>query len=401
MRRRAHRLRGDNEARCKMSAVEAVADWMPQSEDALGEGGAAIDMCDVSRSFGNVTAVDHVSLSISSGEFFTLLGPSGSGKTTLLQLVAGFQEPDSGDIRVDGKTVSGLPPFRRGIGVVFQSYALFPHMSVFENVAFPLRVRKVGRAEIVSRVHKALDLVHMADYGQRRPSQLSGGQQQRVALARALVFGPRLLLMDEPLSALDAKLRKVMRAEIKSLQRNIGVTVIYVTHDQDEALALSDRIAVMRNGRVEQLAAPAELYERPESSFVASFIGDSNLLEAQVLGREGENLVLSVAGRYKFKCRHPHPVSRDAAVHLAIRPEHVMLSPDSSASNVASGQVIATSFGGDHIAVDMDIGNGVKLTAKLRVPVAPEIGSQLTVGWTSERSVVLVDDPSHEKASPP
>jgi putative spermidine/putrescine transport system ATP-binding protein len=376
-----------------MSAIEA-AEW---SKDALGEGGAAIEMCDVSRSFGDVMAVDHVSLSVSSGEFFTLLGPSGSGKTTLLQLVAGFQEPDSGDIRVDGKTVSGLPPFRRGIGVVFQSYALFPHMSVFENVAFPLRVRKVGRAEIISCVHKALDLVHMVDYAQRRPSQLSGGQQQRVALARALVFGPRLLLMDEPLSALDAKLRKVMRAEIKSLQRNIGVTVIYVTHDQDEALALSDRVAVMRNGRVEQLAAPAELYERPASRFVASFIGDSNLLEAQVLCREGENLILSVAGRYTFKCRYPQPVRRNAAVHLAVRPEHVMLSPDSSTSNVAFGEVIATSFGGDHIAVDMDIGYGVKLTAKFRLPVGsrPKIGSQLTIGWASEQSVVLVDEPPH------
>jgi spermidine/putrescine ABC transporter ATP-binding subunit len=377
-----------------MSSMAAVSEWMPESDVNRNREGASVELCDVSRTFGSVMAVDRVSLSVHPGEFFTLLGPSGSGKTTLLHLLAGFQEPDSGHIQVDGKIVSGLPPFRRGIGVVFQSYALFPHMSVFENVAFPLRVRKVGRREIASRVCRALDLVQLADYDRRRPSQLSGGQQQRVALARAFVFGPRLLLMDEPLSALDAKLRKVMRAEIKSLQRNLGVTVIYVTHDQDEALALSDRIAVMRDGRIEQLATPTELYERPVSRFVAGFIGDTNLLKAEVLGREGDSLVLSVADRYRFRCRCPRPVSQDADVHLAVRPEDVTTDFDPSISNVAFGRVIATSFGGDHISIDMDIGNGVKLTAKFRAPVGPppEIGSQLTVGWASERSVVLVDE---------
>jgi ABC-type Fe3+/spermidine/putrescine transport system ATPase subunit len=201
--------------------------------------------------------------------------------------------------------------------------------------------------------------------------------------------------MDEPLSALDARLRKVVRAEIKSLQRNLGVTVIYVTHDQDEALALSDRIAVMRDGRIEQLATPTELYQMPVSRFVAGFIGDTNLLKAEVLGREGESLVLSVADRYRFRCRCPRPVSQDADVHLAVRPEDVTIDLDPSISNVAFGRVIATSFGGDHISIDMDIGNGVKLTAKFRAPVGPppEIGSQLTVGWASERSVVLVDEP--------
>jgi putative spermidine/putrescine transport system ATP-binding protein len=373
--------------------MAVVSEWVPESDVNQHREGASVELCDVSRTFGNVMAVDRVSLSVHPGEFFTLLGPSGSGKTTLLHLLAGFQEPDCGHIQVNGEIVSGLPPFRRGIGVVFQSYALFPHMSVFENVAFPLRVRKVGRREITSRVCRALDLVQLADHDRRRPSQLSGGQQQRVALARAFVFGPRLLLMDEPLSALDARLRKVMRAEIKSLQRNLGVTVIYVTHDQDEALAMSDRIAVMRDGRIEQLATPKELYARPVSRFVAGFIGDTNLLKAEVLGREGDSLVLSVAGRYRFRCRYPRPV--DADVHLAVRPEDVTTDFDPSISNVALGRVIATSFGGDHISIDMDIGNGVKLTAKFRAPVGPppEIGSQLTVGWASERSVVLVDEP--------
>jgi putative spermidine/putrescine transport system ATP-binding protein len=231
----------------------------------------------LSRRFGEVVALDKVSLDIAPGELLTILGPSGSGKTTLLKVVAGFEKPDAGRVLVDGRDISAMPPARRDIGMVFQNYALFPHLTVAGNVAFPLEMRNVARAEIERRVGETLALVELAGYGERLPKQLSGGQQQRVALARAIVFNPRLLLLDEPFGALDRKLRETMQLEVRRLQRRLGLTTIFITHDQEEALVLSDRIAVMSRGAIQQVAGTAEIYERPANDFVADFVGESNI----------------------------------------------------------------------------------------------------------------------------
>jgi ABC-type Fe3+/spermidine/putrescine transport system ATPase subunit len=236
--------------------------------------GAEVVLAGLTRYYGETAAVREVSLAVGAGEFVTLLGPSGSGKTTTLMIVAGFVEPSAGDVRIGGRSVLGLPPHRRNLGVVFQSYALFPHMPVFDNVAFPLRMRRVDRTETRRRVAAALDMVQLGALAERRIHQLSGGQQQRVALARALVFEPPVLLMDEPLGALDRKLREQMQLEIKRLQRALGLTAIYVTHDQEEALLLSDRVAIMHEGAIHQVGAPAEVYERPATAFVADFVGE-------------------------------------------------------------------------------------------------------------------------------
>jgi putative spermidine/putrescine transport system ATP-binding protein len=354
-------------------------------------GGASIELIDVRRSFGRVNAVDGVSLQIAPGEFFTLLGPSGSGKTTLLHLLAGFQHPEHGDIVIDGNSVKSLPPFRRGIGVVFQSYALFPHLTVAENVAFPLRVRHVSRAETAKRVQAALTLVDLGDYGERRISQLSGGQQQRVALARAFVFEPRLLLMDEPLSALDAKLRRGMRLEIKALQKKLGVTVVYVTHDQDEALAMSDRIAVMNNGRIEQLDTPAGLYERPASRFVADFIGESNLIEGTVIGPVGEGIVEVATASQRYRVAVHEMPAVGSRVDLAIRQEAFTIRGAETMSNNLSGRVVSTVYGGDHSIVQVDIGDDMVVTVKKPAQdgVSPTVGQSVTIGWEVGRAVVI------------
>jgi putative spermidine/putrescine transport system ATP-binding protein len=255
----------------------------------------AIRLTGLTKEFGPVTAVDHVDLEIAAGEFFSMLGPSGSGKTTVLRLIAGFEQPTGGTIELFGKDVTKRAPFERDVNTVFQDYALFPHMNVLDNVAYGLRVRGVGRAERKERALRALASVRLEQMAARKPSQLSGGQRQRVALARATVVQPKVLLLDEPLGALDLKLREQMQVELKEIQRDLGITFIFVTHDQEEALTLSDRIAVFNNGRIEQLGTPAELYERPGSRFVADFVGTSNLFgheHSQVLlGREGHHSV--------------------------------------------------------------------------------------------------------------
>jgi putative spermidine/putrescine transport system ATP-binding protein len=238
-----------------------------------------IGLVGLRKSFGDVVAVDGVDLEVAAGEFFTMLGPSGSGKTTTLRLIAGFERPDEGRVELGGVDVTGRPPNQRDINTVFQDYALFPHMSVADNVAYGLRVKKVAKPERAERTAEALRMVRLDDYGDRRPTQLSGGQRQRVALARAIVNRPRVLLLDEPLGALDLKLRQQMQLELKQIQHQVGITFVYVTHDQDEALAMSDRIAVFNDGRVEQVAPPAELYERPATEFVAGFVGTSNSVE--------------------------------------------------------------------------------------------------------------------------
>ena len=248
-----------------------------------------------------MTAVDGLTLDVEPGEILTLLGPSGCGKTTVLNLIAGFEVADAGTVRIDGADVAARPPHRREVGMVFQDYALFPHLTVRENVAFPLRVRGISGPEVSERVSAMLELVRLPGYEDRLPRQLSGGQQQRVALARALAFRPRVLLMDEPFGALDRALRVTMRAELRELQRALGITVVLVTHDQDEAMDLSDRVAVMRAGRLQQVAPPRELYEKPANAFVAGFVGESNLLEAVVVSVEGECAVVRTAGGRRIK----------------------------------------------------------------------------------------------------
>ncbi|NIO39160.1 MAG: ATP-binding cassette domain-containing protein, partial [Burkholderiales bacterium] len=248
---------------------------------------ALLEIRNVTRRFGDVPAVDDVSLSVDAGEFFTLLGPSGCGKTTLLRVIAGFDVPDAGSVTLDGKDMLGIAPEARSVHTVFQSYALFPHMSVEENIAFPLRMAKVDPAQIDERVAATLEDVHLASMGKRMPSELSGGQRQRVAVARALINRPKLLLLDEPLAALDAKLKERVQFELINLQKEVGITFVYVTHDQSEALALSDRIAVMNEGRVEQVDEPSRIYGYPRNRFVADFIGQCNLLEGETMGRDG------------------------------------------------------------------------------------------------------------------
>jgi putative spermidine/putrescine transport system ATP-binding protein len=356
----------------------------------MREAGSELVFTDVKRHFGGVIAVDGVSFKIASGEFFTLLGPSGSGKTTLLQLLAGFQDTDEGEIQIDGRPMGGVPPFKRDIGVVFQSYALFPNMTVFENVAFPLRARKCKKGDISERVKRALTIVELEGFERRRPTQLSGGQQQRVAFARAIVFEPRLLLMDEPLSALDAKLRRSMRAEIKALQRKLGITVVYVTHDQDEALAMSDRVAVMNNGRVEQVDTPARLYEEPNSRFVARFIGDANVIEATVISQDATRVTEASFGPYRFRARAREVLTPGAAIAVATRPERIVVNPDGPCENIVSGTVVSSLYGGDHLLLHVEIG-GATIAAKRPIDLgpAPEIGASVRIGWPSECATVL------------
>jgi putative spermidine/putrescine transport system ATP-binding protein len=282
----------------------------------------------VSKRYGAQVAVDALDLTLGSGEFLTLLGPSGSGKTTTLMMVAGLQQPDTGTIRLNGASVADLPPYRRDIGMVFQHYALFPHMTVRRNIGFPLEMRRLPREEIAKLVDEALELVRLPGLGDRLPKELSGGQQQRVALARALVYRPALLLMDEPLGALDKKLREQLQLEIKRVHRERGISVLYVTHDQEEALTMSDRIAVFDHGRIQQIGTPEELYDRPSTRFVASFIGDTNLVAGRAISTAaGVCEIETPAGRARAAARQPIAVG--TSVVVAVRPERVALESDS------------------------------------------------------------------------
>lgn len=306
----------------------------------------------------NNAAVDDLNLHIEAGEFLTLLGPSGSGKTTTLMLLAGFEAPSSGTIRLDGRSIESLPPHLRNMGVVFQSYSLFPHMTVAENVAFPLSVRKVSAATIADKVTAALAKVHLENYTHRKPNQLSGGQQQRVALARALVFEPRLVLMDEPLSALDKKLREEMQLEIRRLHRELGVTMVFVTHDQSEAMTLSDRVAVFNQGRIEQLASPQELYDAPANPFVASFLGDNNMINATLEGYAESTPVAATAKvrtasgqSLQARICTTKPLLESSAVKLCVRPEFLQVASDNSAlatPNCLQGTLLDLIHQGDH-----------------------------------------------------
>ena len=336
----------------------------------------------VAKSFGGTKAVAEVSLKVAKGEFVTLLGPSGCGKTTLLNLIAGFLEPDGGEILIDGKPITRLAPHERNIGVVFQNYALFPHMSVAENVAFGLKMRKVPAREIGSRVEEALETVRLGFAGQRRPRELSGGQQQRVALARALVIRPELILLDEPFSAIDKNLRAEMQVELKRIQRAVGITTIFVTHDQSEALSLSDRIAVMARGEVQQVSVPAELYRRPANHFVASFIGEVNRLDCEV-AREGDELVLR-AGDVSLRLPPTRAQATGDKGVLYVRPEALVArDPGDPEANLGVATVEAHVYQGTHVDIVAKAANGWLLRVRHpgyealeRWPVGATIGVQ-------------------------
>ncbi|KUL93428.1 ABC transporter ATP-binding protein [Bosea sp. WAO] len=342
------------------------------------------------KSYGSFKALDDVSLSIRSGEFITLLGPSGSGKTTLLMVLAGFVRPQSGSVRFADREVVLLPPHKRDIGMVFQNYALFPHMTVAGNLAYPLKLRNVPAREIAGRVERALDLIQLSAFGERRIDQLSGGQRQRVALARAVIFEPRILLMDEPLSALDKNLREQMQLEVRRLHDRLGMTTVYVTHDQREALTMSDRIAVINRGRVVQLDRPRELYERPATHFVASFIGESSTLPIEV--RDGRP---SFAGAPLLSAA-PAPAS-SASSFLVLRPEKLRLLADAAPAeaNVIAGHVRQNVFQGDSIVTYVRTASDheIAIRRSLRTDeVLPEMGTAVRVGFSAEDAIIVPAD---------
>ncbi|MBT6277037.1 MAG: ABC transporter ATP-binding protein [Chromatiales bacterium] len=334
---------------------------------------------------GETLVVKDLNLFIDKGEFVTMLGPSGSGKTTCLMMLAGFETATHGDIRLGGSPINNIPPHKRGIGMVFQNYALFPHMTVGENLSFPLEVRNMGKSEREEKVRKALDMVQMGGFAGRRPAQLSGGQQQRIALARALVFEPELVLMDEPLGALDKQLRERMQYEIKHIHSRLGVTVVYVTHDQSEALTMSDRVAVFDDGRIQQLAPPHELYERPVNAFVAQFIGENNRFVGDVVSRDGETAGIDVNGE-RFNALAVNCGGVGERSTLSIRPERIQIGTD--LPNTAQGRVEELIYHGDHTRCRMTIAGNSEFIVK--VPNAP--GHQhLTVGETTSVSWETAD----------
>jgi ABC-type Fe3+/spermidine/putrescine transport system ATPase subunit len=353
--------------------------------------GAAIELTGLTKCYSGSYAAREISVTIAPGEFFTLLGSSGSGKTTTLMMIAGFVTPDSGDIRIDGRSVRNLPPERRNLGVVFQSYALFPNMNVAQNVSFPLRMRRLPRTEIEKKVRAALEIVDLAPLAERRIGQLSGGQQQRVALARALVFEPPVLLMDEPLGALDRKLREQLQGEIKRIQKALGVTVVYVTHDQDEALMLSNRIAVMSHGAIEQMGTAMELYEKPRTLFVGQFLGESNLFEGEVAECSGSALRVkledgSLVGASGLGC------ALGERVRIFIRPEMVEL-PTTAAptSNLLRSRLLSVDYLGSAKRYIFETPCG-KMTYRVNRSAdisTLQVGSECIVGWKPENASIF------------
>ncbi len=360
---------------------------------------ALLEVRNVVRRFGDFTAVDHVSLAIEAGEFFCLLGPSGCGKTTLLRMIAGFDAPDAGSIWIDGQDMTGVPPERRDVHTVFQSYALFPHMTVAQNIGFPLRMARLAPDEIARRIAEALEDVSLVGMGSRYPNELSGGQRQRVAVARALVNRPKILLLDEPLAALDAKLKERMQLELITLQKEVGVTFVYVTHDQQEALALSHRIAVMNHGRVEQLDEPSRIYSFPRNRFVADFIGTCNILEARVAGSAGERMRLDISGLGEVDTSRPDEINPGQAGVLALRPEQVFIGkqiePHADVNRFA-GRVFDFLYLGDVTVYVVELANGSRVEAMLPNS-APgrakffEPGDAVEIGWRFDAGRFLTE----------
>ena len=352
-------------------------------------GEALVSFRGIQKSYdGETLIVKDLNLDIRQGEFLTLLGPSGSGKTTSLMMLAGFETPTAGDILLSGRSIKHVPPHKRDIGMVFQNYALFPHMTVRENLAFPLSVRGQGKAEIAERVSRALGMVQLDAFAHRYPAQLSGGQQQRVALARALVFEPQLVLMDEPLGALDKQLREHMQMEIRHLHKHLGVTVVYVTHDQGEALTMSDRVAVFHQGEIQQVAPPKVLYEEPQNAFVANFIGENNRINGQLLSRSGERCVVRLPQGETVEALAVQVGQPGEPVSLSVRPERVLLNCHSAACpNRFAGRVIEFIYLGDHVRMRLEVAGQNNFFVKQ--PIAeldPElrVGDVVPLGWQVE-----------------
>jgi len=343
----------------------------------------------IEKSFdGETLVIKDLNLEISQGEFLTMLGPSGSGKTTCLLMLAGFLTPTHGEIYLEGKPIGNIPPHKRNIGMVFQNYALFPHMTISENLAYPLKVRKLPKSEIENKVSKALDMIELPGFEGRMPAQLSGGQQQRIALARALVFEPQLVLMDEPLGALDKNLREQMQFEIKHIHESLNVTVVYVTHDQSEALTMSNKIAVFNDGIIQQLSTPDVLYEEPENAFVAQFIGENNRLSGEVIEIKGDKCIVEVEGGGTVKALRVNVNAVGDKTSMSLRPERVMVNPaEGSTENVFEGEVKELIYLGDHIRTRVNVCGNEEFIIKVPNSYGHLVvnkDQKIKVGWSSD-----------------
>ncbi|GAA4065519.1 ABC transporter ATP-binding protein [Agromyces indicus] len=377
------------------AATEATTTSASGERDARA---GSVELDRVTKRYGDATAVDGVSLSVEPGEFISLLGPSGCGKTTTLRMIAGFEQPDDGDIRISGRSVLGAAPYRRDVNTVFQAYALFPHMSVAENVAYGLQQRRTPKSEVRERVSEALELVQMRRFADRRPTQLSGGQQQRVALARALVNRPAVLLLDEPLGALDRQLREEMQLELKLLQSRLGITFVFVTHDQGEALSMSDRIAIMREGRIEQLADADTIYARPASAYVAAFVGQQNFFRG--VAAEGGTAVESAHGLIRgIRSAAAAGLVDGAAAQAAVRPEFVSIEADAaggapSAPNSVHGTLLGVSHLGETMQYLVRLGDDQSLIVRRPTPDAPDLAvdARVRCSWNPDHVQVFPAD---------
>ncbi|PWJ86173.1 putative spermidine/putrescine transport system ATP-binding protein [Pseudaminobacter salicylatoxidans] len=374
-------------ARCEGTADEAKVGVASAAAPGIG---SSIAIRNVVKAYGGYRAADDISLDINPGEFITLLGPSGSGKTTLLNLVAGFQKPNGGEILVDGRPIHNVAPHRRGFGMVFQSYALFPNMTVTQNVAFPLRMAGVDRETTERRVAETLEIMRLSEHARKLPSQMSGGQQQRVAIARAIVRRPKVVLMDEPLSALDRRLREQIQIEIRDLHQTLGSTILFVTHDQGEALTMSDRIAVLDAGKIVQVAAPVEIYRHPSTRFVAAFVGESNLIDVEILQKRGTTMTLRNQAGYVFDAETRSPVEVGRATVL-VRPERIAIST-AVTPNALPVTVRSAIFLGEILRIEADTDQGerllVRCTDSAERPL-PSPGDRLYATWRAEDCWVL------------
>ncbi|MFD1705366.1 ABC transporter ATP-binding protein [Siminovitchia sediminis] len=361
-----------------------------------------LEVQNVTKYYKKFRAVHNANLTVEQGEFFTILGPSGSGKTTLLKLIAGFEEVSSGSILLRNEDISSKKPYERNIGMVFQNYALFPHMTVAENIAYPLKKRKVKKQEIKQKVEDVLKIVHLEQYAGHYPSQMSGGQQQRVALARAIVFSPPLLLLDEPLSALDKNLRQRMQIEIKTIQENLGITTISVTHDQEEALTMSDRICVMNNGGIEQIDTPENLYKYPKNRFVAEFIGEINLLKGTLLGKEDGTASIQLTNGQVVANKTRGQSLNTKSVLIALRPENIQLAEEGKVlRNRLKARVTSVIYVGEALIVLVKTKEEEEL--KIKIPSllahAITVGEEIEFGWNPQDATILEDENTHVNAS--